>query len=134
MWLLYKYRLPNGKVPFDLWFDTLDENTQVRIDTRLDRLSLGNFGDTKSVGKGIYELRFFFGSGTRIYFAKTDGRIVLLLCGGAKKSRNRSGFPDSSLERLEKMLIYYSKLRFFLTFPPRLRDNLNGYEKSNQRH
>lgn len=81
--------MPNGKIPFDIWFDSLDESSQVKIDTRLDRLSLGNFGDTKSVGKGIYELRFFFGPEIRIYFGKADKNIILLLCGGNKKSQTK---------------------------------------------
>lgn len=61
--------------------------TQVRIDVRFDRVSLGNLGDAKSFGEGVYELRLFFGSGYRIYYGIIGKRIVLLLTGGAKKTK-----------------------------------------------
>ncbi len=41
--------------------------TKARVDVRLDRVILGNFGDSKSLGEGIYELRLNFGGGYRIY-------------------------------------------------------------------
>ncbi|WP_348251234.1 type II toxin-antitoxin system RelE/ParE family toxin [Leptolyngbya subtilissima] len=59
-WELQKYTTSQGACPFDEWFANLDAQTQARIDVRLDRVSLGNFGDRKSVGEGVYELRFFF--------------------------------------------------------------------------
>lgn len=88
-WTLQKYVTETGECPFDRWFEDLDVQTQARIDVRLDRISLGNFGDYKSVGEGVYELRFFFGSGYRIYYGLVDKRIVLLLIGGSKKRQNR---------------------------------------------
>ncbi|WP_299413914.1 type II toxin-antitoxin system RelE/ParE family toxin [Acaryochloris sp. IP29b_bin.148] len=88
-WDLQKYVTPTGQCPFDEWFRTLDLQTQARIDVRLDRVKLGNFGDHKSVGEGIYELRFFFGPGYRIYFGRLQGQIVLLLVGGSKKQQNK---------------------------------------------
>lgn len=51
--------------------------------------SLGNFGDAKSVGEGIHELRMDFGPGYRVYFTRRGTRIVLLLCGGDKGSQSR---------------------------------------------
>ena len=63
------YRTPNGKQPFTEWFESIrDKNTQNRIDKRLERLEDGNFGDCQSVGEGVFELRFHFGPGYRIYF------------------------------------------------------------------
>lgn len=62
-WEIQKYVTETGVCPFDEWFNTLATTTQARIDVRLDRVSLGNFGDYQSVGRGVYELRFFFGSG-----------------------------------------------------------------------
>ena len=88
-WELQKYVTATGRCPFDEWFATLDSQTQARIDVRLDRVSLGNFGDYKSVGGGVYELRFFFGAGYRIYYGLVGKRIVLLLVGGEKKRQNK---------------------------------------------
>ena len=57
--------------------------------SRLDRLKLGNFGDCKSVGEGIYELRIHYGPGIRVYYSRIGSKIVLLLCGGEKSSQKR---------------------------------------------
>jgi len=67
----------------------LDSQSQARIDTRLDRVRLGNLGDSKSVGQGVYELRFHFNSGYRVYFGMIRKQIILLLVGGDKKRQNK---------------------------------------------
>ena len=56
---------------------------------RLDRVSLGNFGDHKSVGEGVYELRLSFGPGYRIYYGLAGEHVVLLLAGGAKGKQTK---------------------------------------------
>jgi putative addiction module killer protein len=87
--LLY-YSTKNNEVPFVEWLKNLkDSSTQVRIRRRLDRIELGNFGDCASVGEGISELRLFFGSGYRIYFAEKNDEIIILLCGGDKSSQKK---------------------------------------------
>lgn len=84
------YQTPNGREPFTEWFESIrDQRTQERIQTRLDAIALGHFGDCKSVGAGVFELRFRFSSGYRIYFGEVDNMIVLLLCGGDKSSQER---------------------------------------------
>ena len=88
-WEILKYVTETGVCPFDEWFNTLDSVTQARIDVRLDRVTLGNFGDHQSVGSGVYELRFFFGPGYRIYYGIVGKRIVLLLTGESKKRQSR---------------------------------------------
>ena len=65
-----------------------DIRTQAKIDVRLGRLRLGNFGDTKALGKGVYELRIHFGTGYRIYYGLEGNKIVILLC-ASDKSRQK---------------------------------------------
>ena len=60
-----KLELQNGLVPFDEWFDSLrDRRMQAAVDARLTRVRAGNFGDCKSVGGGVFELRIEFWSRT----------------------------------------------------------------------
>ena len=56
---------------------------------RLDRMQNGNLGDFKSLGDNLFELRFFFGGGLRIYYTIRNQQVVLLLNGGSKSSQNR---------------------------------------------
>ena len=63
--------------------------TQGRIVARIERLQLGNFGNAKSVGEGVQELKMDFGPGYRVYFTRRGERIILLLCGGDKGSQSR---------------------------------------------
>ena len=84
------YRTPNGKVPFAEWYNAIQDLTlQGRIDKRLERVANGNFGDCRSVGAGVLELRLQFGAGYRIYFGELENTIVLLLCAGDKSSQTR---------------------------------------------
>jgi len=83
------YVQKNGKIPFQDWLQSLDPKTHNRIMVRLDRVQLGNFGDHKTVGRGVSELRFLFGSGYRVYYGINQGKLVLLLTGGDKKSQNK---------------------------------------------
>jgi putative addiction module killer protein len=85
-----KLELQNGVVPFDEWFDSLrDQRMQAAVDARLARVRAGNFGDHKSVGGGVFELRISFGPGLRIYYGLQGQKIVILLGGGDKKSQQR---------------------------------------------
>jgi len=72
------------------WFDGLaDENAKARIRIRIDRLSAGNPGDVKSIGEGVSELRINWGPGYRLYFVKRGKTVVILLCGGDKRTQAR---------------------------------------------
>lgn len=54
---------------FDLWFESLkDRQTARRIQARIDRAEDGNFGDHKTVGEGVSEMRIHLGPGFRVYF------------------------------------------------------------------
>jgi putative addiction module killer protein len=74
-----------GRNPFERWFLRLDGTIRARITVALGRLEEGNFSATKSLGRGIHELRLDFGPGYRIYFGKDGETIVILLGGGTKK-------------------------------------------------
>lgn len=78
----------SGFDPFDAWLRSLrDTIAKVRVAKRLDRLTLGNFGDCKPVGEGVWELRIDHGPGYRVYYARAGKNIVLLLMGGDKSSQ-----------------------------------------------
>ena len=84
------YVSQSGKSPFIEWLESMkDKSVKYRIKERLDRVRLGNMGDYKSVGNGVMELRFKFGSGYRIYYGEEGEKIILLLCGGDKSSQKR---------------------------------------------
>ena len=87
---LINYKTEDGKEPFREWLKFLrDKVTAARIQSRLERVRLGNFGDTKPVGNGVSELRFTFGSGFRVYFGQDGDQIVVLLIGGDKSSQEK---------------------------------------------
>lgn len=83
------YETASGKRPLDIWLDKLDKTINGKILIRISRLKLGNFGDCKPISEGINELRLHFGAGYRIYFSKIKNTLVLLLCGGDKKSQKK---------------------------------------------
>lgn len=84
------FQTSTGRVPFNEWFEAVrDRTTRNRIASRLTSLRFGNFGDCHSVGGGVFELRFHFRPGHRIYFSEVGNTIVLLLCGGDKSRQDR---------------------------------------------
>ena len=75
---------------YENWFANLrDRQARSRIDVRIRRLSLGNFGDVKSVGEGVSELRIDYGPGYRVYFIQRRETLVILLAGGNKGTQSR---------------------------------------------
>ncbi len=75
---------------FQRWISNLrDRRALARINARLLNVTLGNFGDARSVGNGLYELRIHYGPGYRIYFLREGITVVILLCGGDKGSQRR---------------------------------------------
>jgi len=72
------------------WLDALrDEAAKARIAARARRLEAGLFGNTRSVGGGVSELKLDFGPGYRVYFGRKRNRLILLLCGGDKSTQRR---------------------------------------------
>ena len=73
---------------FATWVRNLrDPGARGRVQMRIRRLSLGNFGDVKPVGEGVSELRIDYGPGYRVYFQQQGSRLVLLLAGGNKRTQ-----------------------------------------------
>lgn len=73
---------------YDKWFAKLkDPTSKVKILARLARVENGNFGDYKRISSNLFELRFFFGSGLRIYYTIQNNRVVLLIAGGNKAAQ-----------------------------------------------
>ena len=84
------YINPNGKSPFVEWMNRIkDKVIRSRIDRRLERMEYGHYGDYKALGDGVFELRFTFGAGYRVYFAEQDDVLIILLCGGDKSTQTK---------------------------------------------
>jgi putative addiction module killer protein len=79
-----------GKDVFGDWLDELKDGAgRAAIRKRIDRMEDGNFGDHRSVGEGVFEIRIHFGPGYRVYYGLDGPRIVLLLCGGDKATQRK---------------------------------------------
>jgi putative addiction module killer protein len=75
---------------FSRWLHRLkDDNAVARIVARIRRAEQGNLGDVKPIGGGIMEMRIDYGPGYRIYFVFRGAEIVILLCGGDKRTQER---------------------------------------------
>src|ERR1700730_17796217 len=86
---IYHYVNRAGKDPFEEWLSELaDIRRQAKIAARINRLAAGNFGDCKSLGQGLYELRIDWGPGYRVYYAMMGSASALLLCGGDKRGQS----------------------------------------------
>jgi putative addiction module killer protein len=74
---------------FARWLGSLrDIRAVAKIVDRLKRASNGNFGDHKSVKGGVLEMRVDYGPGYRVYFFRRGKELVILLCGGDKRSQD----------------------------------------------
>jgi putative addiction module killer protein len=75
---------------FSAWLRRLkDAEAAARIIARLRRMELGNPGDVRSVGEGVMEMRIAYGPGYRVYYVNRGARVVILLCGGDKRTQRQ---------------------------------------------
>ena len=71
------------------WIERLhDLRARARIQARVERLAAGNPGDVKPVGEGVSELRIDYGPGYRVYFTQRGDVLIVLLCGGDKRTQD----------------------------------------------
>jgi putative addiction module killer protein len=84
---LRRYQDSSKRIPYSEWFRGLDDRTAGRIDAYVDRMKSGNFGNSRSVGHGVAELKIEVGPGYRVYYLRDGVKIVILLCGGDKGSQ-----------------------------------------------
>ncbi|GAB6035771.1 type II toxin-antitoxin system RelE/ParE family toxin [Fundidesulfovibrio butyratiphilus] len=84
-----RYQTEDGREVITEWLERLrDVRAKARIVARINRLKAGNFGDCKPVRDGVSELRVDHGPGYRVYFGVVGSQVVLLLCGGDKRSQD----------------------------------------------
>lgn len=82
------YETSNHKEPFNEWLDTLDMSVRGRVEARIDRLETGQFGNTKSLKDGLFELKIK-SPAFRIYYAMIGKNLVLLITGGNKTLQSK---------------------------------------------
>ena len=89
MYDIRHYLSAEGKDPYLDWLKHLrDPIAKVQIVKRVSRIEQGNFGDHRFCRGGVWELRVDIGAGYRVYYAQSGAEVVLLLCGGDKRSQD----------------------------------------------
>lgn len=84
---------------FRRWLLSLeDERARARVAQRIKRAEMGNLGDIRLVGRGVLEMRVDYGPGYRVYCARRNRLLVLLLCGGDKKTQS------ADIKRAQRMV------------------------------
>ena len=82
------YLTISGRDLYQAWLDDLkDMRARVAVQRRVDRLAAGNYGDHKFCRDGIWELRIDVGAGYRVYYARAGRTILLIVCGGDKRTQ-----------------------------------------------
>lgn len=110
-----EYLDEKGRSPFGEWLKTLDRDVRARVRTRIDRIVRGNFGDSRHLAEGVYELRLDFGPGYRIYYGRAGPVVVILLCGGDKSTQR------ADIDRAR---------RYWLAYSHRVSDGDGSYESA----
>lgn len=83
------YTTEDGIDPYQKWVDVLRDNrAKIAVLRRIDRVATGNFGDHKACRDGVSEMRIDVGSGYRVYYFQHGRTLVVLLCGGDKRTQD----------------------------------------------
>jgi putative addiction module killer protein len=89
---------------YDKWLKKLrDKEARFRILSRVKRLAEGNPGDVNPIGEGCSEMRIGYGPGYRVYYKDTGREIIILLCGGDKRTQ------DTDIENAKKIARHYEE-------------------------
>ena len=83
------YETEDGRAPLSEWMERQNKQVYGTIMTRLERVEMGNLGDHRGVGEGVFELRIDLGPGYRVYFGEDGERLVILLIAGTKRTQRR---------------------------------------------
>ncbi|PWU22285.1 MAG: addiction module protein [Bdellovibrio sp.] len=84
------YEGNDGHAPYSEWLSELrDQQAAAKIEVRIRRIRLGNMGYWEPVGEGVGELKVDWGPGYRVYFGRIGATVVVLLCGGDKKTQKK---------------------------------------------
>lgn len=106
VWEIEYYELSNDKQPFSQGLKKIgDQTTCTKIIKSINRMKLGNFGDSRPVGDGVSELRLHYGPGYRVYYARIDEATILILCVGDKSTQS------NDIEYAKRCLSQYKKDR-----------------------
>jgi putative addiction module killer protein len=84
-----EYLLEDGSSPFADWFDSLNVQAALKVNTYLTRIGQGNTSTLKSIGSGVHECRIAWGPGYRVYMGQDGDKLVILLGGGTKKRQQK---------------------------------------------
>lgn len=83
-----EYLDKKGRSPYNDWLRGVrDARAKARVIMQVDRMELGLFGDSRPVGQGVRELRIHYGPGYRVYYAREQIGVCLVLCGGDKTTQ-----------------------------------------------
>lgn len=85
---------------FITWYNQLkDSKARAKISLRLLQTELGNFGDSKSIGDGVFEMRIHYGPGYRLYYTNENNEIIFLLIGGDKSTQQQDILQAKKIKR-----------------------------------
>ena len=104
------YTTKDGTDSFQKWLDAMRDNrARIAVLRRIDRAALGNFGDHKSCRDGVSEMRVDVGPGYRVYYFQHGQTLVVLLCGGDKRTQDADinkavGYKADFLRRMKEEL------------------------------
>jgi putative addiction module killer protein/probable addiction module antidote protein len=99
---------------FTNWLATVnDQRARLQIVRRISRVAAGNFGDAKSVGGPVSELRIDHGPGYRLYYTRRGKTVVILLCGGGKRTQSKDIRKEGNRSGVGGLRMKVSKLKKF---------------------
>ena len=81
------YQTVENKVPYLVWYNSLDKSLKLIVDKRLSKVERGLYGNNKRLSEELYELKF--DNGLRIYYTEVGNTIVLLFTGGNKSKQSK---------------------------------------------